>query len=81
MTASGFRIGERILITYPYVGPNAHPGEVVWVTPRSVRIHFNDNEHADRFFIRNGRWRNEFGRAVSIRKLQQSPSTAPLPKT
>jgi hypothetical protein len=73
-----FRIGERVMMTYPYVGPNAHPGDIVWVTPRSVRIRFDGNERPVCFFVRNGKWRNEFGRAVSIHKLEQSPSTTLL---
>jgi hypothetical protein len=71
-----FRIGERVVISYPYVGPNAHRGDIVWVTPRSVPIRFD--EHPVRFFVQNGKWRNEFGRAVSIYELEQSPSTSLL---
>jgi hypothetical protein len=73
-----FHIGERVVMTYPYVGPNDHHGAIVWVTPRSVRIRFDGNEGPVRFFVRNGGWRNEFGRAVSIHKLEQSPSTSLL---
>ncbi len=64
-----FQVGEQVFLSYPYVGPNSHMGQIVRTTPSSLLIQLNGEERPFRFFIRNRQWRNEFGRAVSINLL------------
>lgn len=66
MSNHPFHVGERVCLSYPYVGPNSHAGQIIRVTCSSLLIHFDGDEKPFRFFRRNGQWRNEFGRAVSI---------------
>lgn len=66
MSKHNFHVGERVFLSYPYVGPNSHLGQVVRVTPSSLLIQLDGNERPFRFFLRNRQWRNEFGRAVSV---------------
>ncbi len=68
---SPFYLGQRVALSYQYVEPSRLLGEVVRVSPGSVLIHIDGECHASRFFLRDGRWRSEFGRQVSIK-------TAPL---
>ena len=74
MSKHNFRIGERVFLSYPYVGPNSHLGQVVRFTPCSLLIQLDGNERSFRFFLRKGQWRNEFGRAVSVDIAKQPQS-------
>lgn len=65
-----FQVGERVSLSYPYVGPNRHLGQIVRTTPSSLLIQLDAEERPLRFFIGNRQWRNEFGRAVSINLLR-----------
>lgn len=68
--SSSFRIGQRVALSYNYVYPNRHIGQVVAVSPKSVHVHIDGECGAARFFLtRNGNWRSEFGRSVSIHVL------------
>jgi hypothetical protein len=70
MSENSFRIGQRVALSYNYVYPNRHLGQVVVVSPKSVHVHFDGECRAERFFLaRNGNWRSEFGRSVSIQAL------------
>lgn len=71
-----FQVGERVSLSYPYVGPNSHLGQIVHTTPSSLLIQLDGEERPFRFFIRNRQWRNEFGRAISIDLLVQPDSIA-----
>jgi hypothetical protein len=65
-----FRIGQRVALSYNYVHPNRHLGKIVAVSPKSARVHIDGECCAARFFLaRNGIWRSEFGRSVSIQVL------------
>lgn len=69
-----FQLGEGVSLSYPYVGPNSHLGQIVRTTPSSLLIQLDGEEGPFRFFIQNRQWRNEFGRAVSINLyLQPDP--------
>jgi len=68
--SSSFRIGQRVALSYYYVHPNCHLGQIVAVSPKSVHVHIDGECRAVRFFLaRNGNWRSEFGRNVSIQVL------------
>ena len=68
--SSSFRIGQRVAVSYNYVHPNRHLGQIVAVSPKSVHVHIDGECRAARFFLaRNGNWRSEFGRSVSIQVL------------
>ena len=68
--SSSFRIGQRVALSYHYVHPNRHLGQVVVVSPKSVHVHIDGESGPARFFLaRNGKWRSEFGRSVSIQVL------------
>ena len=70
MSENSFRIGQRVALSYNYVHPNRHLGQIVAVSPKSVHVHFDGECRAARFFLaRNGNWRSEFGRSVSIQVL------------
>ena len=71
------QLGARVSLSYPYVGPNSHLGQIVRTTPSSLLIQLDGEERPLRFFIRNRQWRNEFGRAVSINLLLQPD---PIPR-
>jgi hypothetical protein len=68
--SSSFRIGQRVALSYHYVHATRHLGEIVAVSPKSVQVHIDGECRAARFFLaRNGNWRSEFGRSVSIQVL------------
>ncbi len=68
--SSSLRIGQRVALSYHYVHPNRHLGQIVAVSTKAVHVHFDGECRAARFFLaRNGKWRSEFGRSVSIQVL------------
>ncbi len=71
---SSFVLGRRVALSYEFVGPNRLLGQIVQVTPRSMLIHLDGKCRASRFFLRDGHWRSEFGRRVSIARCQPSKS-------
>ncbi len=65
--SSPFRVGQRVALSYHYVHPNLHLGQIVAVSAKSVHVYIDGECRAARFFLaRNGKWRSEFGRSVSI---------------
>ena len=60
-----FNTGDQIVLAYAYE-QYAYPGSVAKVTPTSVHLKLTGEDDESRFFFRNGSWRSEFGRAVSI---------------
>jgi hypothetical protein len=70
MSKNPFRIGQRVALSYNYVHPNRHLGQIVVVSPKSVHVHIDGERRVVRFFLaRDGNWRSEFGRSVSIQVL------------
>ena len=70
MSNNSFRIGQRVALSYNYVHPNRHLGQIVAVSPKSVYVHIDGERRAACFFLaRNGVWRSEFGRSVTIQVL------------
>lgn len=69
-----FQIGERVSLSYLYVWPNRHLGQIVRSTRGSLLIQLDGDERPFRFFLRNRQWRTEFGRAVSIEVFPQPDS-------
>ncbi len=59
-----FQVGDRIVLSYPYVEPRNYLGTVVRITPKSLHIQIDGDKSPTRYFILRGRWRNQFGNAV-----------------
>ena len=54
--SSSFRIGQRVALSYNYVHPNRHLGQIVAVSPKSVHVHIEGECRAARIFLaRNGK--------------------------
>jgi hypothetical protein len=68
--SSSFRVGQRVALSYHYVHPTRHLGQIVAVSPQPVYVHIDGECRAARFFLaRNGNRRSKFGRSVSSQVL------------
>lgn len=72
-----FQVGDRIVLSYPYVEPRNYCGTVVRITPKSLHIQIDGDESTSRYFVLRGQWRNQFGNAVWIDPEKETSTDQP----
>lgn len=66
-TNHAFHAGDRVTLSYPYVFVSKRfSATVLRVTPNGLHLQMEGENGSERYFLRRGQWRSEFGRAVII---------------